>query len=166
MQSQKYYDSISVGYNNLYGEEQKRKYLHMPFDEVKGKKALDLGCGTGLLIPLIKDKFEMIVGVDSSFNMLKLCPKHKNVFYVKADATNLPLINDSFDYVFSFSVFQDVRDKDEFLKELRRVCKSKAIVSVLNKNKSLLELKTLFEKFFVVEEIVEGEKDFILFLKK
>ncbi len=159
-----YYDAIVESYNKLYGFEQEKKYAQV-LDSIKeGSIALDIGCGTGLFMEKIKDKFKLVVGVDSSLGMLKKASKYENVVYVNCDATKLPFVDKVFDTVFSFSVMQDVKDKEKFLSEASRVCRSKAFISILKVNKDLQELKTLFSKYFVVEKVIEEEKDFIFVL--
>ncbi len=152
-----YYDVISKGYNNLYGEEQIKKYAFLKdwLDSLRGT-TLDIGAGTGLLNKFFKPD----VLLDNSFNMLL----HAKGCRVCADALNLPFKNKSFDNIISFSVLQDVKDKQRFVDEVYRVVRSKAIITLTKRGKSIEELKKLFRNFNIIE-IREQEKDFCFLLK-
>ena len=79
-------------------------------------RALDFGCGVGRLTLPLAAKCDEIIGVDIAENMLvearKNCEKLgvKNAKFIKGD-NNLSKINEKFDFVHSFIVFQHIEPK-------------------------------------------------------
>jgi len=126
----KYYDAISKGYDELYGEEQRRKYSVGLKLLKPGWRVLDVGCGTALLAESVSGSF--YVGLDVSKGMLREAAKRKRglVELVLGDARYLPFRSSSFDSCYSFTMLQNVPEPERALEEMRRVCK-KALVSSL-----------------------------------
>ena len=153
MSVEKYYNSISEGYGNLYEEEQKQKIeTILNIVDIKGK-VLDVGCGTCLLANYIED----YTGVDVSSKFVEHCKK-KGLNVIKADAKNLPFKNKEFDWVVSITVLQDVDEIEKAVKEMKRVGK-KLCISVLKKG-----------NVRKVRELLRGAKEYdigkdILFIK-
>ena len=94
-----------------------------------GQKVLDLGCGNGRLLNALKDKKIDYIGVDNSEKLLleaqTLYPEYQQRFW-KADALNLPFIDDEFDTIISIAVLQHIPSKEyriKFLKECLRTLK-------------------------------------------
>ena len=53
----------------------------------KGGRVMDLGCGTGALIPTLVNKGYKVTGVDASDNMLEIARKNNpDVEFIKKDA--------------------------------------------------------------------------------
>ncbi len=164
------YDTIAKSYDELYGEEQlnKWKIIEENLDFSKFSNALDVGCGTGLITIRLADRVHSVVGLDKSAEMIKLAEPRPNITYITADALDVPFDNNSFDLVVSVTVMQDVGKEnwDKFISEIHRVTKKEAVVSILNRNKSLDELKSYFQKYFEIIKVEEEEKDYIFFLRK
>lgn len=139
------YDRLSSGYDELYGEEQGRKY-DSALKAMRGASglALDLGCGTGALFSRLADSFE-IVGVDLSKGMLKAARgKGLGAHLIRADAELLPLRDCLFDALFCFTVFSGPADLRASIPELARVLKPFAIL-VLSAPKEGFEPGELLE---------------------
>jgi len=153
-----YYDSISKGYDELYMEEQFKKFHNLRHLLPKKGLILDIGCGTGF----ITKQLENAIGIDYSIGMLKLCPK--NLRLICADMANLPFKDNSFDCVFSLTALQDSKDVKKAIDEIKRVLKpnGKIILSVLNKNK-IIEIKELIIKNFKKIKIMENQNDLAFF---
>ena len=144
----KYYNSISEGYNELYGEEQKKKARILKQHlKIKGL-LLDIGAGTGISTEEFKDQATCIL-LDPSLEMLK---KAKGL-RVCASAEALPFKNKSFDTIVSLTALHHV-NLEMALKEIDRVKKSNAEVGLTILNKSKVACKELngYKK-------IEGEKD-------
>lgn len=97
---------------------------------VTSGNVLDLGCGEGsLAIPLLKNDFNNLICIDSSFVMLEKFLKNlENINYnkdrltlIRADALNIPLINESTDLVIANNLFHLVDDPIKVLEEIYRV---------------------------------------------
>ncbi len=130
MEVANYYDEISKGYDELYGEEQRRKYFTGLKMLKPSERVLDVGCGTGLLIDHIS--FTYYLGVDISRGMIEKAKRRRRGLsdLVIADAQALPLRSNAFETCYSFTVLQNLRDPESGLREILRVCK-KALVSSL-----------------------------------
>jgi len=135
------YDVKADGYEAQYGGEQSEKY-GAALDAVRvedGDAVLDDGCGTGLFIRMVAHHPSCVVGVDFSERMLRvakrMCGGLKNVFLVRCDADFLPLKEDSFDKVFSFTLIQDAPKPERTILEMARVSKSgsKIVITALKK---------------------------------
>lgn len=89
-------------------------------------KILDLCTGTGDLAGIIKNKYKNIhiVGLDISSNMLDIASKkYKNIKFIKGNATNLPFLDNSFDFVVSGFGYRNIQDKEKAIYEIMRVLK-------------------------------------------
>ncbi|MEM4714170.1 MAG: methyltransferase domain-containing protein [Candidatus Nanoarchaeia archaeon] len=165
--SDEYYNSIAEGYNELYEEEQIKKWNFVKsWLNFSNKTVLDVGCGTGIITYEIYKLGGKITGLDSSKKMLALAKNLKSgPNYVLGYAENLPFPDNSFDYVVSCTMLQDVEDKNKVLHEINRVCKDYAIVSILKKEKNAKDIKKLIEKYLKIIKFAEEEKDFIFLCK-
>ncbi|MCS7385651.1 MAG: methyltransferase domain-containing protein [archaeon GB-1867-005] len=119
------YDTTAPSYDELYGEEQKRKYnaIFKEFGSIKGKKVLDAGCGTGILMEQISPKCNYVVGVDISSGMLKIAKRKlkgkANASLILADVENLPVKRRQFDLALAITLIQNTPNPQRALKELR-----------------------------------------------
>jgi ubiquinone/menaquinone biosynthesis C-methylase UbiE len=162
----KYYDEIASGYDELYGEEQKKKWavakklIEFSINDV----VLDLGCGTGIIIPEIAKQVKLVVGQDYSAGMLAKAPKPDNVIYVLGDAAEIPFGSKYFDKVVSLTMIQDIKEWAPVLAEIKRVCKGEIVLTLLKRGKDAEEVKTKIGKFFKVKKFIEEEKDYIFLL--
>ena len=164
MKAREYYDGIAGGYDELYKEEQLKKWQEsrklIKFS--KNDVVLDVGCGTGFLTAEVAKLVKEVVGIDISEKLIERAVKTKNVKYIVADAEKLPFGDKTFDKVVSFTMLQDVEDKDAVLKEMKRVCKDDVLLTVLKRNKSFEEIEQMVSKHFKIKKRIEEEKDFIL----
>jgi len=125
-------------------------FLELFNKNIKNKpKVLDVGCGPGEYCSLIANKCEQVIGMDFSYEILRIAKKdkkHKNLNYIKGDINNLPFENNSFDVVASIGLLQCIKEYKQGIKEMDRVLKQNGflIVSTLRKPESLLELFPLF----------------------
>ncbi len=130
-----YYDVIARGYDELYGEEQKRKYFS-GFKMLKpDKKVLDVGCGTALLLESLP-KGTYYLGIDKSLGMLKVAlnrVRGKLADLVLADARLLPIRSSSFKTCYSFTMLQNVKSPEKALNEIKRVCALSVVSSLKGK---------------------------------
>lgn len=118
------YDTTAEMYDERYSEEQNRKYRKaLEKVDIEGSAVLDVGCGSGLFFQQIAGKAKLVVGVDISLGLLLKAKRYasKNVFIVQADADHLPLRDDLFNAVFSFTVLQNMPNPSETLTEIKRL---------------------------------------------
>lgn len=88
---------------------------------LSAKKILDLGCGDGTRLGLLKTNAEK-VGVDiSDYGIKKARKEYKNVEFIKADIDNLPFPDENFDLVYSMFVLEHVQNPEKAIDEAIRV---------------------------------------------
>ncbi|NVM56233.1 MAG: class I SAM-dependent methyltransferase [Candidatus Helarchaeota archaeon] len=94
---------------------------------------LDLGCGNGRHSLMFADKTDYVIGVDFSFNLLKIakkkCSSEKidNVSYIMADITSLPFKNNIFSSSIYLSTFHHIPNRMNRLSnlmEIKRILKT------------------------------------------
>lgn len=91
---------------------------------LKGKKSIDIGCGSGLI-----EKFSsQTVGVDFSTEALKIAKKNGAKHLVKAEAENLPFKEDEFEISLSNGVLEHCFDQEKAISEMVRVSKIQIII--------------------------------------
>jgi SAM-dependent methyltransferase len=86
-------------------------------------RCLDLGCGTGLHLPMLIELGWSVTGVDVSKDQLRLARDRvgEAAELVQADASELPFPGATFDAVLSTFTHTDVDDFDGLLREAARV---------------------------------------------
>ena len=159
-----YYNGISKGYQELYHEEQIQKISKVKQFLPKEGSLLDLGAGDGVLNQFLSKDINL-TSFDLSDELLKLNP---NTNTIQGDAQNLPFNNQEFDFISSFTVFQDIPDPIKALLEAKRVLKDDGtfILSFLHVTKKGQEIITDIKKEFTIIEEIKEEKDSIFVLKK
>lgn len=162
-----YYNGIAHGYKELYHKEQIQKIYYIIKELPHSGKILDLGSGDGVLNQFLDSNIELI-SFDISEELLKLNPnKKKNK--IQGDIQNLPFKTNEFDYILSFSVFQDILNKKKAIRETYRVLKpnGKFIISFVCINKETVDtITTEIFKYFKIEKKIKEEKDLIFILNK
>lgn len=85
-----YYDEI-YHFKNYKREARKIKALITKYKKSKGKKLLDVACGTGSHLTFLKPNFD-VEGLDSSREMLRVArKKHPHIVFRQGDMTNFKL---------------------------------------------------------------------------
>ena len=122
----------------------------VPFDGMKGKKVLDVGCGTGVDLMRFAKGGAMATGVDIAPSAIELARKNAayqgvDVELKVADAEQLPFPDATFDLVFAHGVIQYSSDTQRVVDECRRVLKpgGEAIFQSYNRQSWLNALSKL-----------------------
>ncbi|HML03293.1 MAG TPA: class I SAM-dependent methyltransferase [Candidatus Bathyarchaeia archaeon] len=147
----KHYDRTAKTYDVQYGEEQNAKIEVALKDLHLDHKAmiLDEGCGTGRLFGHMTKSAKLIVGIDTSPNLLKQAKTkakdYTNVAIIRADADRTPFIAETFNHAFAFTLLQNVPQPATTLEEMKRITRPKAslIITGLKKQFSLRDLTAL-----------------------
>jgi len=98
---------------------------------VKGKKILDAGCGTGVYSKMLAEKGAKVTGIEISENMVEIAKEHCKDLGVKFDkgsVDELPYEDDSFDIIVASLVIHYFVDPTEVFKEFHRVLKKDGIL--------------------------------------
>ncbi len=109
--------------------ERTRIFAEKYFPLKKGETVLDVGCGTGRLIPHLKKvigEAGKLVELDFSLEMLKIGKNrcdYRNLFFLQGDGHELPLKDCSIDTVICFAFFPHLSDKIKGMKTIARVLK-------------------------------------------
>lgn len=99
------------------------------FENQKSLRMVDVGTGLGLFEKFLKSKYDSIIGVDLSFEMLRVA-QTINAFtsplsaYVHGNACQLPLPENYADLIFMSCVLHhlELEELDATLQELARIC--------------------------------------------
>jgi ubiquinone/menaquinone biosynthesis C-methylase UbiE len=95
-----------------------------------GDALLDVGGGTGILLPLlykVAGNRSKIISLDIAEEMLKRAKNNNypsNIHYIHADVTAIPVASETFDIVICYSCFPHFPDKGKALAEMARVLRS------------------------------------------
>lgn len=127
----KYYDQ----YGNSYDTERNRTYYYDFINKIEinavinylpDSIALEIGCGTGIILEETRKYAKSIYGVDLSVGMLKDAKK-KDLKVINANAVNLPFNNLEFDLVYSFKVLPHIPEIKKVVKEIHRILKDDGV---------------------------------------
>lgn len=94
--------------------------------------ALELGCGAGLMLPILEACAERVVAMDGHRSLLQRAQAaSKRTIVLQGDITKTRLQNSAFDLITAFDVLEHV-DADAFLSEMRRLAHDdgKLLISV------------------------------------
>lgn len=97
---------------------------------LKGKKALDIGCGSGrYTFALKKLGCDSVTGVDSGDEGLEIArsmlkkENSSDIFFIKQDVLDLSFEDETFDFVFCNGVLHHTEDMERGIREMIRVAK-------------------------------------------
>ncbi len=148
------------GRKNLYIDTLQKIAVQRALKREEGRFILDFGCGSGRFSDLLAGRYELVLGVEITHDMLRLA-KHEcessNIGLVLFDGLQLPVKGGELDAVISVNVIQYVTDDAELkivLSEVHRSLKPEGrfvcVEQVTNNKKrwqrSLKEYLGLFEQ--------------------
>jgi ubiquinone/menaquinone biosynthesis C-methylase UbiE len=116
------------------GESENRMalYRHVASLIPQGSYVLDVGCGEGVFIELLRDEYSISgIGIDfSKYAITKL--KSKGLKGVVAFATNIPFPADEFDVVIALELLEHLSSSDgkKALGQMKMTCKPKGMIIV------------------------------------
>lgn len=155
--AEKYHDSRNLDKGNFYNQ-----MLEMPttlklLGNVKGKKILDFGCGTGIYAKVLTKKGAIVKGFDISPKMLEIAKKENpNLDLKRASGYKIPF-KEKFDIVLASLVIGYLENWKKVFKQVSKVLKKKGIfvfsignpVSECTETKKIKGVKVkVFEDYF------------------
>jgi len=124
-----------------------KQYLILSYTKRKGK-LLDIGTGTGDFLAFAKTKNWEIMGIEPSQKAQELARK-KGVPFVD---DSQKLSDNSFDVITMWHVLEHVRDLDQQLSELKRICKPGGYVIIAVPNFKSYDAK-YFKEFWAAYDV-------------
>ncbi|MEK7104199.1 MAG: methyltransferase domain-containing protein [Patescibacteria group bacterium] len=128
------------------------------FDYIKkSDKVLDLGCGNGRFVDIIKEKGGEYFGTDVSENLINIAKEnYPHESFQTTESLKLPFSDNCFDIIYSIAVLHHIPSKDfrlEFLQEAKRVLKLGGLFVLTvwkpkDKQERFLKAKFLLKKIF------------------
>lgn len=122
------YDRVAAEYDNRYAQSDysgvKRALVDFVLSGDRSARLpiLEVGCGTGHWLAVLRDANIRAVGLDSSAQMLSVAAdRGRDRLLVRAGAENLPFASASFGRVVCINALHHFRDQASFLVEARRV---------------------------------------------
>jgi ubiquinone/menaquinone biosynthesis C-methylase UbiE len=130
------YDRIAVRYHD--GRTNPKKMIFNHYNEmpatlsllrhIKGKKILDLGCGTGIYTKILKRRGAKVQGIDISPKMIEIAKQYvKGIDFKVGSAAKLPYKSGTFDIVLASLVVHYFGNLDKAFGEIRRVLKKNGV---------------------------------------
>jgi len=155
-----YYNDIAKGYDDLHKEEQQKKLaiIKQYLQPRKDQTLLDIGCGTGVSSDWECD----VIAIDPNIGLLKQNQKTS----IQASGENLPLNDNSFDFVVSITAIHNFNNTDQGLSEIHRVAKGPIALSILKRSKKLVKIEKKINELFIINKRIEEDKDIIFILNK
>lgn len=99
-----------------------------------GERVLDIGCGTGVLLAAMGNRFPEVIlaGIDPTQEMLDIARKRlsKKVHITRSWAEKLPFSDAQFEVIVSCNMFHYIREPLVALKEMKRVLRPGGSVTI------------------------------------
>jgi ubiquinone/menaquinone biosynthesis C-methylase UbiE len=137
--------------------ESERSCIEKLIKKVENKFAVDLGIGTGLFTKILREKGYKVIGIDISDEMLKIA-KNRGFEVIKHDLNNpLPFNDESFDFVFSMTSIEFLKNPENLVEEVYRILKKDGEFLLITLNSLSLwafvrRVKGLFIKNYVFKK--------------
>ncbi|MDR2499920.1 MAG: class I SAM-dependent methyltransferase [Treponema sp.] len=102
-----------------------------------GERALDVGTGTGVLLPLLRrfTHAPAITAIDLAEKMLEAAKQKEGntgVVFIAGDALEYPFEDESFDHIICYSVFPHFEDKRGAVRRFSELLKPGGLLSILH----------------------------------
>jgi SAM-dependent methyltransferase len=107
-----------------WGEHAARYFYALP--HVVGKVVLDIACGTGYGVGLLRCRANFVAGVDIDYDAVRSAQNEcgDNAAVLLGNGLGLPFADGTFDVVTSFETLEHLHERRTFLAELKRVLRS------------------------------------------
>ena len=133
----KNYDILAESYHEMRTKKYPQGWfynemLEMPatlelLGNVKGKKILDFGCGTGIYAKILTKKRAKVKGFDISREMIKIAKQENPNLDLRVSSGNKIPFDEKFDIVLASLVVHYIKDWNRMFKQIKRVLKKNGI---------------------------------------
>ena len=180
------WENIYVNYPEIYDmyaiyQDKDKKALKSLLKHInlKGKSVLEIGVGTGMYTKDLAEISKKYTAIDVSEGLLKIAEQKynnkKKITYLKADCTDIPLKENSFDIIFSSWGFPPYKNTNKAFKEMYRVGKPNSEIWIItnypkgemmdSRGQSEINIKqsrldNFIKKKFQIVEVVKSKYDF------
>ena len=128
---------------------------------IAGKRVLDVACGEGYGAALLARHAAHVTGADLSQEAIDHATRTyaaiRNLEFVRAPCTELPLAEASVDVAVSFETIEHIAEQERFLDEVARVLKPEGVLILSCPNKLEYSDKRAFANEFHVKELYREE---------
>jgi ubiquinone/menaquinone biosynthesis C-methylase UbiE len=133
--ARKTFDKMATKYENHYYGSQSRilyKKVKLKIEKFKNEFILDLGCGKGLFLEILKDYKSKLYGADISPEMIKYAKERIGNYaeFKVADSENLPWRDNVFDIIVCILSFHHYPSPEKSLEEMKRVLKNNGHITI------------------------------------
>ena len=126
------------------------------YSELKGKKMLEIGCGSGAQAAVFANAGAEITAIDLTERAIEMTKRRFDLFDIKnatimqSDAENLPFDDNNFDFVWSWGVIHHSANTEKIAQEIYRVLKpgGKASIMIYNRNSVRYIVYGLYQGIF------------------
>ena len=115
---------------------------------LRDKNILDVGCGVGSLLDMLKNITNSQIGIEPCSPYLESLSKrgYKKVYSSLSEVGENN--NNTVDYAFSIQVIEHVKDPKGFLEEIKRLIKPRGRILISTPNKNDILMTLLKDKFY------------------
>jgi ubiquinone/menaquinone biosynthesis C-methylase UbiE len=134
MSRQAYFNQLADSWDKRFQTEALSTFLEQfvpTFGLLPGQKILDIGTGTGILIPFLLKAVGptgQVSAIDYAEKMVKICKSKyahlPNVYFSVQQVEKLDFPAQTFDAVTCFGLFPHIENKEEALRQINRVLKT------------------------------------------
>lgn len=142
---------LTTPFGLLYGKEDHLARYKFVVKEniVEGKRILDIGCGIGYGVGILKDgQTELAVGIDKDYPSTRYGQEtygFEGLGFAQAYAEHLPFAPDSFDVVVSLEAIEHLENPKAFLNEAHRVLTEDGVFIISTPNREITNPGTSLE---------------------
>lgn len=143
MSKENFYESIANDFDNIMNMYDTNRRIEVIFsdflggEDLKNKKLLDAGCGTGWFTKKSFERGANVVALDLSESLVNITKlKVPGITSVIGSIMELPFPDNSFDYVISSDVIEHTPDPLQSTREMIRVLKPGGKICITTPNKT------------------------------
>lgn len=147
------YENIAEDFDSVMNMYDVNTRLHLVYEkllqsvDLKGKKVLDAGCGTGWFSKFAEDRGAVVFSMDVGEGLLKQVKRKCSSTCVVGSISEMPFPDQNFDFIVSSEVIEHVEDQKSAFSEFARVLKPGGKIAITTPNKLWFPTVWLANKF-------------------